>query len=79
MTSPKGWNQVTVTSVNPVVTIADLVAATGLSRWTIRGMLARYQVPTLPRYGHDARRYQRKHVIDAIQSMTGKGKRRQPA
>lgn len=76
--TPKGWGQATVSNLPPVVTISELGAVTGLSRWTIRGMLDRYQVPMMPRYGKDARRYQRKHVLAAIQSMPGKGRRRQP-
>jgi hypothetical protein len=77
VTNPKGWNRVTATNVNPIVTIADLVAVTGLSRWTVREMLTRYKVPALPRYGpRDTRRYQRQHVLAAIESMTGSGNRR---
>lgn len=79
MINQKGWNKVTVTNVNPIVTIADLVAVTGLSRRTIREMITRYQVPALPRYGpRDTLRYQRQHVLAAIGSMSGSGNRRSP-
>lgn len=77
MTHPKGWHLVTATNINPIVTIADLVAVTGLSRRTIRDMLTAYRVPTLPRYGpRDTLRYQRQHIIAAIGSMVGSGNRR---
>jgi hypothetical protein len=77
VTNPKGWHLVTATNVNPIVTIADLVAVTGLSRWTVREMLIRYQVFPLLRYGpRDTLRYQRQHVLAAIESMTGSGNRR---
>lgn len=77
MTHPKGWTRITATNVNPIITIADLVAVTGLSRRTVREMLTRYQVPALPRYSpRDTLRYQRQHVLAAIESMTGSGHRR---
>lgn len=77
MTHLKGWHRVTATNVNPIVTIADLVAVTGLSRWTIRDMLTTYRVPALPRYGpRDTLHYQREHVLAAIGSMVGSGHRR---
>lgn len=77
MTDSKGWHLVTATTVDPVVTIADLVAVTGLSRRTVRDLLTRYQVPALPRYGpRDTLRYQQQHVLAAIGSMVGSGRRR---
>lgn len=77
MTDPAGWANVTITSVGPVVTIADLVTVTGLSRRTIRDMIARYQISPIPRYGRrDTLRYQRQHILAAIGSMTGSGNRR---
>lgn len=76
MTSQKGWHLVTAANVNPIVTIADLVAVTGLSRRTVRDMLTAYHVPTLPRYGRDTLRYRRDHVLTAIGSMPGTGRRR---
>jgi hypothetical protein len=79
VTNPKGWHLVTATNTSPIVTIADLVAVTGLSRRTVRDMLTKYRVPALPRYGHrDTLRYQRQHVLEAIRSMTGSGRRSQP-
>jgi len=76
MTNPKGWNLATETNINPIVTIVELVSITGLSRWTVREMLVRYQVPPLPRNGtRDTIRYQRQHVLSAIESMTGRGNR----
>lgn len=75
MTITKGWNLVTATSVNPIVTIVDLVAVTGLSRRTVRDMLTRYRVPSLPRYGpRDTYRYRRHHILAAIGSMPGSRK-----
>lgn len=77
MTNPKGWHLVTATNVNPIVTIADLVAVTGLSRRTVRDMLTRYRVPSLPRYGpRDTHRYRRYHILAAIGSMSGSGSRK---
>lgn len=77
MTNPKGWHLVTTTSASPIVTIADLVAVTGLSRRSVRDMLTKYRVPALPRYGpRDTLRYQLQHVLEAIRSMTGSGRRR---
>jgi len=77
VTNPKGWHLVTATNVNPIVTIADLVSVTGLSRRTVRDMLTKYHVPALPRYGpRDTLRYQRQHVLDAIRSRTGSGRRK---
>jgi hypothetical protein len=76
MTNPKGWHRVTAATVGPIVTIADLVAVTGLSRWTIRQMLTRYQVTPLPRHGgRDTRRYERHLVMTAIDAMPGSGRR----
>ena len=76
MTS-KGWHRVTATTVNAIVTIADLVAVTGLSRRTVRDMLTAYRVPALPRYGaRDILLYRREHVLSAIDSMVGSGHRR---
>jgi len=73
----KGWYLATSKSISPIVTIADLVAVTGLSRRTIRETLTRYRVPALPRYGaRDTRRYQRQHILAAITAMTGSGNRR---
>lgn len=77
MTDPKGWHRVTATNVDAIVTIADLVAVTGLSRRTIRDMIAAYRVPALPRYGpRDTLHYQRQHILAAIGSMVGTGNRR---
>jgi hypothetical protein len=77
MTNPKGWHRVTATNINQIVTIADLVAVTGLSRRTVRDVLTAYRVPPLPRYGaRDTLRYQRDHVLAAITSMVGTGRSR---
>lgn len=77
MTKSKGWYRVTATNVNAIVTVADLVAVTGLSRRTVRGMLTAYHVPALPRYApRDTLRYQRQHVLAAIGAMVGTGRRR---
>jgi hypothetical protein len=75
--NPKGWHLVTATSVTPIVTIADLVTVTNLSRRTIREMLTHYQISPLLRYSpRDTLRYQRQHILAAIESMTGSGNRR---
>jgi hypothetical protein len=77
VTNPKGWHLVTATNVNPIVTIADLVSVTGLSRRTVRDMLTKYHVPALPRYGpRDTLRYQRPLLLDAIRSMPRTGNRK---
>lgn len=74
-TPDKGWHLVTVHTVGPIVTIADLVQVTGLSRRTVRDMLALYEVRALPRYDpRDVLKFQRHHVLAAIVEMPGKGK-----
>lgn len=78
MTDAKGWHLVTPVTIGPIVTIADLAAVTGLSRWTIRGMLTRYQVPPLPRHPRDTRRYERHLVMTAINAMPGSGRSTKP-
>lgn len=74
MTSQKGWHLVTPVTIGSIVTIADLMAVTGLSRWTVRGMLARYQVSVLPRHPRDTRRYERHLVMAAINAMPSIGR-----
>lgn len=61
-------------SGKPILTVTDIMRETSLKRRTVRGMITRYQIRSLPRYSdHDALRYLRQDLITTIARMPGSG------
>lgn len=72
-----GWHRITSSTLTPLVTISDLVKATGLSRRSVRDLIRVAGIQPIPGFGdHGAISYELSAILAAIANMPGKGHRR---
>jgi len=77
MNTSKGWHLLLVAELLPIVTIAELAAATGLSRRSVRDLIATAGIEPVPGHGpHGALNYELDAVSTAVTTRPGKGNRR---